>query len=67
MPGVLRDQERGKKGDEREQDQKFLFLRRFCRSDQRFDPSHFDQSGLTEVLKERGHQINGLKCSRLKS
>ena len=58
---------RGKKGDERERDRKFLSIRRFCMSDPRFDRSEFDRSGLTGMLKERVHQINGQKCSRLKS
>ena len=62
-----RSRERGKKRDERERDRKFLSIRRLCRSDAQFDRSNFDRSGLTEILKERGHQINGQKCCKLKS
>ena len=44
----------------------FLFCR-FRRFDPRVDRTDFDRSGLTGILKERGHQINGQKCSILKS
>ena len=64
MPGILRDQEREERMERREneRDKKFLSHCRFCRSDPRFD-----RSGLTGMIKERGHQINDQKCSRLKS
>ena len=45
----------------------FLSLCRFCRSDLQVDRTNFDRSGLIGILKDRGHQINGQKCSRLKS
>ena len=62
-----RSRERGKKRDERERDQKFLSIHRLCRSDPRFDWSEFDQSDLTGILRERGHQINDQKCCKLNS
>ena len=45
----------------------FLSLCRFAGFTRAFDRTDFDGSGLTGILKERGHQINGQKCSRLKS
>ena len=45
----------------------FLSLCRFAGLTRTFDRTDFDGSGLTGILKERGHQINGQKCSTLKS
>ena len=59
---------RENRGHEREERGEIIFLFcRFFRSDPRVDRTDFDRSGFTRILKERGHQINVQKCSRLKS
>ena len=62
-PGIHRDQEREERMERRENGEiKNFSSCRFCKSDPRVDCS-----GLTRMLKERGHQINDQKCFRLKS
>ena len=66
-PGVLRDQEREERREMRENEIKSFFLfAGFASLTRGLIGVILTQSGLTGILKERGHEINNEKCSRLK-